>query len=34
MADRALVRTAHSTLAFSARVARLIEQFLSAGRFW
>jgi pimeloyl-ACP methyl ester carboxylesterase len=33
MADRALVRTAHSTLAFSARVARLIEQFLSAGRF-
>ena len=33
MADRALVRTAHSTLALSARVARLIERFLGAGRF-
>jgi pimeloyl-ACP methyl ester carboxylesterase len=33
MADRVLVRESHSMLAFSARVAVLVTQFLRAGRF-
>ena len=33
MSDRALVRTGHSTLAFSQRVSALVADFLRTGRF-